>query len=86
MASNPEPAEIVVPATDTKSVPIIIDLGRHRRKQIKRLREGTGKLLDEVLQSIHELKTAGRISESAQPVVVVVREKKKARNWMLPKL
>jgi len=41
-------------------------------------------LLDEVKGAIEELKAAGTISASAQPVIVVVRPKRKNRNWMLP--
>jgi Family of unknown function (DUF6200) len=69
------PAE---PAAETAgSAPIVIDLGKRRRKQIKQLREGRGKLMDDVGGVIEELRKAGAIGESAQPVVIVVREKPK---------
>ena len=64
--------------------PIIVDIGKKRRKQIKRLREGRGKLMDEVTGLLEELRTAGSISSSAQPVVVVVRQKRKGRSLMWP--
>ena len=69
----------------TQSAPIIVDLGKKKKKQIKRLREGRGKLAGEVDQVIQELKSAGKIKGNAQPVVVVVREKPRNRmgrwNW-----
>ena len=69
------PAE---PATETaSSPPIVVDLGKRRRKQIKQLREGRGKLMDDVGGVIDELRKAGAISDSAQPVVIVIREKPK---------
>lgn len=80
MAQNPEAAK------GAAAAPIVIDIGRHRRKQVKRLRQGTGKLMDEVLHSIQELKTAGRISDSAQPIVVIVRERRRTRNLMWPRI
>jgi Family of unknown function (DUF6200) len=55
---------------------LLIDLGKHSRKQIKRLRRGQGKLLDEVQKCMQELRTAGTLAESAVPVVVLVREKR----------
>lgn len=54
--------------------PVIADLGRRSRKQIKDLRAGHGKLLDEVQDCIQELQASGTIDESAQPVVVLVTE------------
>jgi hypothetical protein len=56
---------------------LLIDLGKHSRKQIKRLRRGNGKLLDEVQKCTQELRAAGTLAESAVPVVVLVREKPK---------
>jgi uncharacterized protein DUF6200 len=58
--------------TDSRQIPIVVDMGKQRRKLVKRLRRGTGKLMDEVNNTIDGLKSAGTISASAQPVVVVV--------------
>lgn len=68
----------------TGNLPIVVDLGKQPRKQIKKLTEGRGKLLDEVDKVIQELKVAGKISGSAQPVVIVVKQKAKASvfPWM----
>jgi hypothetical protein len=64
--------------------PIVIDLGKQRRKRTKDLRRGRGRLMDEVNLCLEELKTAGTISGSAQPVIVVVREKRRRRTGFLP--
>ena len=67
--------------------PLIVDLGRKRRKDVKKLRKGGGKLLDKVTSTLQELKTAGTISSSAEPVVIIVREKSRRGKGMrlLPK-
>jgi hypothetical protein len=56
--------------------PIILDLGRKSRGKNKRLRQGRGKLMDDVQTAIAHLQTAGDAAANAQPVIVVVREKK----------
>jgi len=55
--------------------PIILDLGKKRRKQIKLLKTGSGKLMTEVQDCIQELRQAGTIAESTRPVIVLVRER-----------
>jgi hypothetical protein len=55
---------------------LLIDLGKKSRKQIKRLRRGTGKLVDEVQRCLQELRTGGTLLASAQPVIILVREKR----------
>jgi hypothetical protein len=77
-----------VTKTDSKA-PIIIDLGKHRRKRVKGLRSGTGRLAEELNGCIDELRTAGTIAANAQTVVVVVRERRrrnKSLKGLLPGL
>ena len=62
--------------TEPKS-PIVIDLGKHRRKRIKDLRNGTGRLAEEVNGCLAELRAAGTVSPNAQTVVVVVRQRRR---------
>jgi len=57
--------------------PIIIDLGKQKKKRIKKLRKGYGRLADDVADAIDELKASGVVEGNAQPVIVVVRQKKK---------
>ena len=72
-----ETAKGGVPAAERPS-PIILDLGKKKRKSVKRLLNGKGKLLNVALDSIEELQRAGTIPQSAQPVFVIVREKPKS--------
>ena len=58
-----------------KSQIIVVDLEeRKASKQIRRLRNGEGKLMDHIEKIISELSEAGTIKSGAQPVVVIVRE------------
>jgi Family of unknown function (DUF6200) len=73
---------IITPTTTTTlqettiTAPIVIDLGRKRRKQIKQLRRGErGKLMDRIEDVLAQLKTEGVVSGKIQPVIVVVRER-----------
>jgi hypothetical protein len=70
--------------TSDSAAPVVVDIGKKNRKQIKQLREGRGKLLDEVYGVIAELRIAGSISAGAQPVVVVVRPRRKNRSLLWP--
>jgi len=67
----------------TTDAPIVVDFGKHKRKLVKQLRQGKGKLADQVNQTVEELRAAGTISASSQPVIIVVREKRR-RNNLLP--
>lgn len=69
---------------DTIREPVIIDLGRHRRKRIKRLRRGRGRLMEDVFDAMEDLRKAGRIDEDAQPVIAIVRQKRKRRRFRFP--
>lgn len=57
--------------------PVILDLGSRKKRDVKRLRNGKGKLMDRIFVTMEELKESGEISKNVQPVVIVVREKKK---------
>lgn len=69
--------------TTASTAPLIVDLGKHGRKDIKRLREGRGKLITEVTGCIDELKAAGKIAAQAQPVVIIVRQRRR-KNALWP--
>ena len=64
--------------------PIIIDLGKRKKNDVKELRNGTGKLVDEVKGCIDELVEGGACSADAQPIVLIIREKPKRANLLLP--
>jgi hypothetical protein len=71
--------------TAGKTAPIIIDLGKKSRKQVRRAREGTGKLMDKIHGMLDELRADGTIKADAQPVLIIVRQKprKKSLGWPL---
>ena len=72
-----------VASTDPKDHDtIVVDLGCKSMKQIKRLRKGKGKLLDKVKQCIAELRASGTVTGTAQPVVIVIKEKSVVSNMM----
>ena len=60
--------------------PIIIDLGKKNRKQVRKLRRGKpGRLMDKIKEVLVQSYQAEAIPAGAQPVVVVVREKSRRR-------
>jgi Family of unknown function (DUF6200) len=73
-------------AKPAASAPIILDLGKKKRSIIKQLCNGEGPLLEEVNDCIDELQTSGTIAAKAQPVVIVVREKRKPKSLLFPGL
>ena len=61
---------------------VIVDLGKQKRKDIKALKEGEGDLMNEVRDTLAELRSNGTISSNAEPVVLIVREKlRKPKLW-----
>jgi len=64
--------------------PIIVDLGKRKKKDVKELRNGTGKLVDEVRECVEELVAGGSCPADAQPIILIVREKPKTGRLMLP--
>lgn len=59
-------------------VPIVIDLGRVRRKKIKALKQGRGKLLGEIAAAISEVRAnLGSAADGKVLVPVVLLYKKK---------
>lgn len=61
--------------TNSGPEPVILDLGKRKRKRVKQLRKGAGPLMADVMDSVDQLKAAGQVDGSAQTIVVVVREK-----------
>lgn len=58
--------------------PIIIDMGKKKRRQVRKLRKGREcSLMDRIKDAIEEGIAAKAIPANAQPVIVVVKEKKK---------
>lgn len=57
--------------------PVVVSLGRQSARRVRNLQKGRGRLLRELMGSLDQLKMHGRISKSAQPIVVVVKEPKR---------
>lgn len=77
-SSKPAKKEAVVAASQHE--PIVIDMGKKNRKQVRKLRRGNGgRLLNRVEDILEHLSDNNALSGKAQPIVVVVKEKKKKR-------
>jgi hypothetical protein len=71
----------------TTVTPIVIDLGKKRRKQIRALKRGSGKLMDEVAEVLNRVRESlGTEAElkNLVPVVMIYRQKDKRRGGLLP--
>ena len=84
--SNPAPATSTAVVPPAGRPPVIVDLGKQRRKRIKQLRRGEGKLLAEVTGAVEELRASGTIAADAQAIVFVVRERRRGLKSLLPRL
>jgi len=70
----------------SSETPIILDLGKKKRKVIKALKRGRGRLVDEVAQTLQEVRM-GLSPEEAQgkefvPIVLIYRRKQKKRRGL----
>ena len=70
----PPPPPVIAREDDA---PIVLDLGKRSRKQVRRLRKGKGRLMDRIESVIQDLKAEGTVSGSARPIIVVVRQRAK---------
>lgn len=60
------------------SSPVVADLGARSRKAIKKLRKGEGPLLEDVEKLVAQLKADRAVAQGAQPVVVIVKERRRS--------
>ena len=68
--------------TETKDKMLILDMGSRSKKQIKRLRKGRGRLMENLQDTLDALRSEGQLS-SENPVVIVVKEKRKSKGLRL---
>ncbi len=71
--------------TAESTIPIVIDLGKTRRKDVKRLKRGRGKLMDEIRQVMAEVQAnLGEETEGKElvPVVILYRRRGKRGKQM----
>jgi hypothetical protein len=78
------PGEVDPTPRRPEPLPIIVDLGKQSRRQIRALREGQGRLLEQIRTVVNDLKQEGSVEGSAQVVVVVVTKKRKPsqNDWL----
>lgn len=62
--------------------PVVIDLGKKKRKQVKQLREGRGKLVGTVEDVIAGLRERGQVAPDAQPIIVVVERRSRSQRFL----
>jgi hypothetical protein len=61
-------------------------MGKKTRRQIRKLRKGKpGRLLDRVEDTIQHLRENGALADDAQPIVIVVKERRRNRGKRLSK-
>jgi hypothetical protein len=73
--TTPKPTATAPAASTAGDKPmVIIDLGKRSRKQIKRLRKGSGRLVDRVVGTVDQLAADGEVDANHQIVVVVVKQ------------
>lgn len=74
------------PATNSPE-PIIIDMGKKNRKQVRKLRKGKpGRLLDRVNDSFEHLRENGAVGPDAQPIVIIIKESRRRRGKRFAKV
>jgi hypothetical protein len=67
--------------------PIVIDLGKQKKKRIKQLKRGRGRLVDRVNEAVAQVKSARGTDAHGKefiPVAVIVRRGAKCRKGMFP--
>lgn len=69
--------EVVVSKEDDRKL-IVVDIAKkQKRKSIRSLRRGKGRLMGKINDLLDEMREQGAVSEQSQPIVVVVRQKEK---------
>jgi hypothetical protein len=90
-SAAPETTPLATAAPAAGIDPVVVDLGKKSRKQIKNLKKGKGKLVRHVAAVLEEVKANGGAELAGKelvPIVIVYRRKPKRRgsSWlpMLP--
>jgi hypothetical protein len=82
-------AEESVKTSSEMTQPIIIDLGKQRSRALKNLKNGEGKLWDEVLDVVEEVKDmlgADADGKVLVPLILIYRERSRRRRLNLDRL
>lgn len=62
---------------------VVLDLGKKKRRDVKRLRKGRGRLMERVAETLADLKDDGTIAAAGQTVLVIVRERPRRKGLRL---
>ena len=86
---DPETLALDVPrsAAGAAIAPIVLDLGKKKKKLIKALKRGEGKLMEDVAQAVEEVRSnlgGHAVGKDLIPVVIVYERKRRSRGGLLP--
>ncbi len=62
---------------------VVLDFGKKKGRDIKRLRKGRGRLLARLNETLDGLREDGTIDAASQPIVVVVRQRPRRKGFRL---
>lgn len=66
-----------------QSAAVVADLGSRSKKSIKKLRQGDGRLLEDVQKLMNQLKADHTVTDGAQAVIVVVKERRSSSGFFV---
>lgn len=70
-----------------KPEPIIVDMGKKNRKQVRKLSKGKpGRLLDRIEETVEHLRQNGELAEGVQPIVIIVKQRTRRRGARVAKM
>ena len=59
---------------------LVLDIGKKKKKALKRLRRGEGKLMEKVQAAVDEARASAPPDEAPPTVIVIARQKRKRRH------
>lgn len=64
--------------------PFVLHLGKVRKKHIKLLKKGQGRLMDEVNSAVEHIRNHSTLGSKKElvPIVVIYRQKDKKKGWL----
>ena len=64
--------------------PFVLHLGKIRKKHIKRLERGEGRLMEEVRLALDQIRSRSSLDSTTElvPIVLIYRKKDRKKGWM----
>ncbi len=62
---------------------VVLDFGKKKRRDLKRLRKGRGRLMTRLNETLEGLKEDGTIDAASQTIVVIVRQRPRRKGFSL---